>query len=106
MAQEKDDSTLAYLLGLGIGLAGGALLGLLYAPKSGHESREELKDFVLHMPDRVNNELTTQDSRTRRFIDKTRYNIEHQVDRVKHDLKADQMARAKRAEEMASGYEY
>lgn len=106
MARNDSDNLTSFLLGLFCGVAGGALLGILFAPKSGDALREDMKDFVSHMPERVNNELTTQDSRTRKFIDKTRYNLENQVDRIKQDMKADRMARAKRAEELASGYEY
>ena len=107
MARDNDDDISAFMLGLVAGLAGGAMMGVLFAPKSGDELREDINEVAQNLPRRLNDEMKNPQSRARSFIDRTRYNIESQVDRVKRDIEADRMARAKQAEEMASGnYEY
>ena len=106
MAKDNDDGISAFMLGLIAGLAGGAIAGVLFAPKSGDEMREDLGDIAQNLPKKFNDELNNPKSKARSFIDRTRYNIESQVDKVKNDIEADRMARAKRAEELASGYDY
>ena len=106
MSRDNDDGIFSFLAGMTLGMIGGGLAGLLFAPKSGDELREDVHGFVRNLPSRVNEELSNPNARTREFIDKTRYSIETQVGKVKKDREADRMAKAKRAEEMASGYDY
>jgi gas vesicle protein len=104
--QDRQESTFSFIAGLMLGLLGGGMLGLLFAPKSGDELRSDINEFVKELPDKLNDEFRNPNTRTREFIAKTRYNIETQVGKVKRDMQADRMAKAKLAEEMASGYEY
>jgi gas vesicle protein len=106
MSRDNDDGIFSFLAGMMLGMVGGGIAGLLFAPKSGDELREDVHGFVRNLPTRVNDELHNPNARTREFIDKTRYSIETQVGKVKKDREADRMAKAKRAEEMASGYDY
>ena len=46
MARNDSDNLTSFLLGLFCGVAGGAMLGILFAPKSGDALREDMKDFV------------------------------------------------------------
>ena len=101
-----DDGIFAFIAGILLGLMGGAIVGLLLAPKSGNEFRTGTYKALKELPSRVNDEFTRDGTRTRDLIDKTRYNIENQVGKVRNDRKADRMAKAKRAEELASGYEF
>jgi len=108
MARDNDDDGIsAFMVGLVAGIAGGALMGILFAPKSGDELREDINDLAQNLPQRLKDEVSDPRSRAREFIDRTRHSIEHQVDKVKKDIEADRMARAKQAEESATGgYEY
>ncbi len=106
MSREADDSILTFLAGMALGAIGGGLLGVLLAPKSGDELRADANAFMRSLPGRVNDELKNPNAKTREFIDKTRYSIENQVGKVKKDRDADRMAKAKQAEEMATGYDY
>ena len=106
MSREADDSILTFLTGMALGGIGGGLLGVLLAPKSGDELRADANAFVRSLPSRVNEELKNPNAKTREFIDKTRYSIENQVGKVKKDRDADRMAKAKHAEELATGYDY
>ncbi len=100
------DGILLFLSGMALGIIGGGLAGVLFAPKSGDELRADANAFVRSLPGRMNEELHNPNARTREFIEKTRYSIENQVGKVKKDRDADRMAKAKKAEELASGYEF
>ena len=106
VSREADDGILTFLAGMALGMIGGGLVGILLAPKSGDELRADANAFVRSLPNRVNDELRNPNAKTREFIEKTRYNIENQVGKVKKDRDADRMAKAKHAEEVATGYDY
>lgn len=106
MSRENEDGIFTFLAGMVFGIVGGVLAGLLFAPKSGDELRADAQDFVRALPERLNDELNNPNTRAREFIEKTRYSIENQVGKVKRERDADRMAKAKQAEEMASGYEF
>lgn len=101
-----DDGIFTFLAGMTLGMLGGAVAGILFAPKSGDELRADAQEFVKTLPGKVNDELRNPNTRTREFIEKTRYSIENQVGKVKKDRSARSMAKAKEAEELASGYDY
>jgi gas vesicle protein len=104
--QREDDGIMTFVTGLLLGLLGGTIVGLLFAPRSGQALRVGTYRVLRDLPGRVNDEFTISGTRTRDLIDKTRHNIESQVGKARRDRKADQMAKAKRAEELASGYEF
>jgi gas vesicle protein len=106
VSREGDDGIFTFLAGMALGMLGGGLAGILFAPKSGDELRADANAFMRSLPSRVNEELSNPRTRTREFIDKTRYSIENQVGKVKKDRAAGRMAKAKEAEELASGYEF
>lgn len=106
MANERDDSIVSFLLGLTAGVIGGTVAGLLLAPKSGDELREDINAFVKDLPDKLDNEITNPEGNTRNLINRAKINIEARVDQVKKDREADRQQKAKMAEELASGYEY
>ena len=106
MSKQDGDGIFTFLAGLTLGMLGGAVAGLLLAPKSGEELRADAQEFIRTLPDRVNNEIRNPNTKTREFIEKTRYNIEHQVGKVKKDREADRLAKAKHAEEVAAGYDF
>jgi len=101
-----DDDIATFLIGLSIGLVGGLLTALFITPKAGSEVREGVSRAFRELPDRVNDELTSSSVKTKELLDKTRQNIEDQIDRSRRDRTADKMAKAKNAEELATGYDY
>ncbi len=105
MYRERDDGIFVFLLGMVAGAFLGGLIGLLYAPKKGKAFRNDVKTFVKHLPERLEEEMEPY-SPTRRFIDKTRANIERKVDKASQNSRARRLAEAKHREEVASGIEY
>jgi gas vesicle protein len=106
VSREGDDGIFTFLAGMLFGILGGGILGILFAPKSGDELRADANTFVRSLPSRMNEELHNPNARTREFIEKTKCSIENQVGKVKKDRAADRMAKAKHAEELATGYDY
>jgi gas vesicle protein len=106
MSREADDGIITFLAGMGLGIVGGGFMGLLLAPKSGDELRADANALIRSLPSKVNEEFRNPNAKTREFIDKTRYSIENQVGKVKKGRDADRMAKAKNAEEIATGYDY
>lgn len=106
MSKANDDEIFAFLAGMILGMLGGSLLGILYAPKSGDQIRSDVSGFTRGLAGRMNDELSSSNQRTRGFIEKTRYNIENRVGKVRKDRAAGRMAKAKHAEEVASGYDF
>ncbi len=106
ISRNDSDDIFIFITGMAVGMLGGAIVGLLFAPKSGDRLRGDTQRFVQGLPKRVDDEFRNSNTKTREFIDKTRYNIESQVGKVKKERDADRMAKAKRAEEIAGGYEF
>jgi gas vesicle protein len=104
--RDSDSGLLGFLVGLLFGLIGGGIVGLLLAPRPGTETRRELEGFVKTLPNKVNNEISNPEAKTRRFLNKTKINLENQMDKMNEAIQAGKMAEAKRREEMASGYDY
>ena len=101
-----DDDIATFLIGFSIGLVGGLMAALFMTPKSGSEVRKGVSRAFRELPDRVNDELASSSVKTKEILDKTRQNIEDQIDRSRRDRTADRMAKAKQAEELATGYEF
>lgn len=107
IVKEQNDGLVEFIIGLILGIAGGGLLALLFAPKSGAETQKNVQNFVTKLPNQVRDEFQNPDAKTRMFLDRTKVNIENQVDKVKGNIEANKMVEAKKREEKASGeYEY
>jgi gas vesicle protein len=63
-----------------IGLGVGAVLGILFAPKSGEETREDIADTVQGGADEVRARATKVARSARRFADQTRERVEDAVE--------------------------
>ena len=53
MAKEHDDGIFAFLLGMTLGVIGGGIAALLYAPKRGEETREDVKALAKTLPGKM-----------------------------------------------------
>ena len=103
MAREHNDGIAEFLLGMILGVAGGALLGILFAPKSGQETRQDVRAFFEDLPDKVKDDMQNPEGKTRGFFGKTLLKLEDQVGKVNKAIRAGKMAEAKKREEIASG---
>lgn len=102
MSNNDSDGTFGFLLGGLFGLAGGVLLGTLYAPKKGTALQEDLDIMLQSIPERIEEELEP-DSQTRQFLDKTRVKFEGRLEKMAASKEAKIQADAKKREAAAAG---
>lgn len=81
----KDDNEQGHMwaaaaAGIVIGVAVGGLLGLLFAPRPGRETREEIKDRAEQTLDELRDAAGELAERTRELADRTRENVAHSIE--------------------------
>lgn len=81
-SEEDDDGAVwtSVAAGVLIGVAVGGVLGLLFAPKSGRELREDIKDRAEQAFDDLQNAAGELSDRTRELADRTRDNLAHSLE--------------------------
>jgi len=85
----EDDKRFSYfLLGLGIGVA----VGILFAPKSGEETREFLKDRAEEGKDYIKRKSGEIRETASGAIDKSRQSLERQKDQLRAAVEAGKQA--------------
>lgn len=83
MSQSDDKNALVYLLaGFGLGALVGALAGLLFAPKPGSETRDELAHKAKDIKHKSEEWIKDQKNRARAMIDEKRGQLAASVDEL------------------------
>ena len=106
MSRNEEDSssgTGSWLVGLMLGVLGGAALALLTAPRSGSEMRGAIKQTATDIPDRVS---TLVDDSLDLYASALNYSqllVEEQTQRLKRAVAAGKLAAAKKREEIELG---
>src|SRR5574344_622662 len=95
----KSSNSISFGLGLFAGVIGGILAGVLYAPKSGEESRNEVKKVVTDFAQKHSPEVTDARQQALESIDLVKYKIERQYRKLNHMLKSKRLQKAKELEE-------
>ena len=80
--------TRAFVSGVAIGAAVGTVTSLLFAPRSGRETRERLKKTADELPDRANALSASVQARTRRLSQETRDRWQETLDRLQEAVAA------------------
>ena len=75
---DKDKSSIGFGVGLILGILGGIAAGVLYAPKSGEEMREKVKDTVCDLAEKYSPEVKEAKKQALESIDLLRYKLEKQ----------------------------
>lgn len=94
----KEDNAIVFGLGLLAGVIGGVIAGVLYAPKSGEETRKEFEDVVTELAQKHAPEIQEAKRQALTSIDMMKYNIEKKYNKINESLRAKQMAKAKEKE--------
>ena len=100
----KDDNSIIFGMGLLVGVVGGMIAAILYAPKSGKETREELKVFVNDFAEKHAPEIKKAKKQALESLDMMKYKLEKQYNKINDHIKAKQMAKAKRMEDRSYDY--
>lgn len=95
---KKDDSSFNFALGILAGVIGGVIAGVLLAPKSGKESREELKQTIDELREKYSPEIIQAKEQALCAIKDTKSKIEGAYTKFNDYLKAKQLAKAKNNE--------
>lgn len=98
------DSSISFGVGLLFGVLAGVAAGVFFAPKSGKETRQELINITSNI--NKGQKLDNCRSASVDMINRMKYTIEKQLNKINDAIKAGKMAAAKRKEEFESGYNY
>lgn len=94
----KEDNSVSFGLGMLIGVLGGVIAAVLYAPKSGEETRKEVGDAISDIAQKYAPEINDAKRQALTSIDVIRYRLEQQYNKISDSIKAKQLAKAKEKE--------
>lgn len=98
------NKTFAFAMGLIAGVVGGLVAGVLYAPKSGEESRKELKDAACELYEKNSPAIKDAKKQALENIDLMKYKLERQFRKFNNMVKSKKLLKAKELEEMDDEY--
>lgn len=93
-----------FAMGLIAGVVGGLVAGVLYAPKSGEESRRELKDVACEFYEKNSPAIKDAKKQALENIDLMKYKLERQFRKFNNMVKSKKLLKAKELEEMDDEY--
>lgn len=96
-------AVLSWLIGLIVGLLGGATLAILTAPKSGNEVRGNLRKTAREMPEKVGEIVDDSLDLYASALNYCQLLVEEQTSRMKRAVAAGKLAAAKKREEIEFG---
>src|SRR5574344_1042996 len=94
----KEDSSISFGVGLLGGILGGLIAGILLAPKSGKETREELKSCVEDCAQKYAPQIQEAKKQALCSFDVLKFKLEKQYNKFNDALKAKNLAKAKEKE--------
>ena len=94
----KKDNSLCFAIGILAGVVGGIAAGILFAPKSGEESRRELKDAYEDLMQKYSPEITNAKKQAMEMIKSSKEKIEDTYKKFNDNIKAQKLAHAKNRE--------
>ncbi len=96
----------AFGMGLLAGVVGGIIAGVLYAPKSGEESRKELKETACELYEKHSPEIKEAKKQALENIDLMKYKLERQLRKFNNMVKSKKMQKAKELETSDESFDY
>ncbi len=94
----KEDSSISFGVGLLLGVVGGVIAAVLYAPKSGEETRKDIENVITDIAEKYTPEIKEAKKQALTSIDVMRYRLEQQYNKISETIKAKQIAKAKQKE--------
>lgn len=95
---KKGDNSFGFAMGILAGVVGGIVAGVLLAPKSGEESRKELKKTIDDLREKYSPEVIQAKEQALCAIKNSKEKIEDAYKKFNEYLKAKQLAKAKNNE--------
>lgn len=94
------NSNISFGLGILAGVVGGIVAGVLYSPKTGEESRKQLKEVFTDLAEKHSPEVKEAKKQALESIDLIKYKLERQFRKLTHMLKSKKMQKAKELEDI------
>lgn len=94
----KEDNSISFGLGMLFGVVGGVIAAVLYAPKSGEETRQDVENVITDFAQKYTPEIKEAKRQALTSIDVIRYRLEQQYNKINSAIKAKQLAKAKEKE--------
>lgn len=94
----KEDNSFGFAMGILAGIIGGITVGILFAPKSGEESRKELKEAIDELKEKYSPEIIQAKEQALSAIKSSKEKVEDAYKKFNDYLKARQLAKAKNNE--------
>ncbi len=94
----KEDNSLSFGLGMLFGVVGGVIAAILYTPKSGEETRQNVENVITDIAQKYTPEIKEAKKQALTSIDVIRYRLEQQYNKINSTIKAKQIAKAKEKE--------
>ena len=89
------NKSLMFGMGLLAGVVGGLIAGVLYAPKSGEESRRQIKDAACELYEKNSPAIKEAKKQALENIDLMKYKLERQLRKFNNMVKSKKMQKAK-----------
>ncbi len=92
------NKSFVFSMGLITGVIGGIIAGVLYAPKSGEESRRELKEAACELYEKHSPAINEAKKQAMENIDLMKYKLERQFRKFNNMVKSKKLMKAKELE--------
>jgi len=86
--EEQESDGAGFVTGLLLGAAIGAIGAILYAPKSGEETRQDIKDLADQKKDSLKNQWNETKEKAVGFVDDVREKVDYAANRVSNSVDA------------------
>ena len=94
--------SLMFGMGLLAGVVGGIVAGVLFAPKSGEDSRRELKDAACELYEKHSPAIAEAKRQALENVDLMKYKLERQFRKYNNMVKSKKLLKAKELEDIGS----
>lgn len=94
----KEDNSASFGVGLLLGVIGGVIAAVLFTPKSGEETRQDVENAITDIAQKYTPEIREAKRQALTSIDVIRYKLEQQYNKISDSIKAKQIAKAKEKE--------
>lgn len=102
MDQDNKDFVKGAAIAGAVGLVAGAIAGIMFAPKSGKETREDIKNYLHEMKDKIAEQLAEVKDLTKEKYEEV---IENVVGKYKETKKISEEQAVEVKKDLAEGYD-
>lgn len=98
----------SFMFGMGLlaGVVGGIIAGVLYAPKSGEESRREIKEAACELYEKHSPAINEAKRQALENVDLMKYKLERQFRKFNNMVKSKKLQKAKELEDNGEATEF